>query len=216
MTNDDDVARLARLATDQYESIDVVACVAGVCCSGRFDATSLADHREQVAVNYLGAVAVAQAFLPSLRNAARRVGGAGAAPHAPTLLVVNSFVARLPAKGMSAYTGSKYALAGWTDAVRMELAGEGIHVAQVHPGVIDSDFLTRAQFRGSEAERREIERGVQGVMKSAIGQTPAEVAEACVRAVERAEDEVVVGGAFKAALTAYRFTGLNPNAARPM
>ena len=35
---------------------------------------------------------------------------------------------------MPAYTASKFALAGWTDAIRPELADLGIHVAQIHPG----------------------------------------------------------------------------------
>lgn len=41
---------------------------------------------------------------------------------------------RLPLKGMPAYTASKFALAGFADAVRAELAPDGVAVVQVHPG----------------------------------------------------------------------------------
>jgi NAD(P)-dependent dehydrogenase (short-subunit alcohol dehydrogenase family) len=47
---------------------------------------------------------------------------------------VNSFAARLPLKNMAAYSGSKFALAGYTDALRAEVAQQGVHVASVHPG----------------------------------------------------------------------------------
>lgn len=53
----------------------------------------------------------------------------------PVLVNVNSFGGRIPLRSMPAYTASKYALAGFTDAIRPDFADQGIHVAQVHPGI---------------------------------------------------------------------------------
>lgn len=53
----------------------------------------------------------------------------------PVLVNVNSFGGRIPLRSMPAYTSSKYALAGFTDAIRPDFADQGIHVAQVHPGI---------------------------------------------------------------------------------
>ena len=71
----------------------------------------------------------APGFQPALEAAAQR----GAKP---VLANVNSFVGRTPARQMPAYTASKFALAGWTDAIRPEFADLGIHVAQIHPGAL--------------------------------------------------------------------------------
>lgn len=40
---------------------------------------------------------------------------------------------------MAAYTASKYALQGWTEVLRAELAGSGVHVATIHPGDIGGE-----------------------------------------------------------------------------
>lgn len=60
----------------------------------------------------------------------------------PILLNVNSFGGRIPLRNMAAYTASKFALAGFTDAIRPEFADLGIHVAQVHPGTLKASLLT--------------------------------------------------------------------------
>ena len=50
--------------------------------------------------------------------------------------MVNSFVGRIPVRSMPAYTASKFALSGFTDAIRPEYADLGIHVAQINPGTV--------------------------------------------------------------------------------
>lgn len=110
---------------------------------------------------------------------------------------------------MSAYTASKAALAGWADAVRGELAADGVHVAQVQPGVIATDFLERAQWRGPTAEADA--KSMQEMLSSggAMVQTPEQVAAAVVRAVDRGQREVMVGWPFKAINAVYNWTGVN-------
>lgn len=65
------------------------------------------------------------------------------------------------------YTASKFALAGFTDAMRAELAGSGVFVGQVHPGVIKSKFLERAQWFGAEGAKS------QQLMGNMLGQPAA-------------------------------------------
>jgi short-subunit dehydrogenase len=73
----------------------------------------------QMNVNVLGAVAVTKAFQPAL-EASRGV-----------ICCVNSFGGVMPLKNMTAYTASKFALAGFADALRYEMTSKGVHVAQV-------------------------------------------------------------------------------------
>jgi NAD(P)-dependent dehydrogenase (short-subunit alcohol dehydrogenase family) len=86
-------------------------------------------------------------FQPALEAAAKR----GAKP---VVAMVNSFAGRIPLRSMPAYTASKYALAGFTDAIRPELADVGIHVAQIHPGagVTGREEATLAQTAGAATE----------------------------------------------------------------
>jgi NAD(P)-dependent dehydrogenase (short-subunit alcohol dehydrogenase family) len=57
------------------------------------------------------------------------------------LVVVNSFGGRIPLSKMSAYCASKFALAGFVDSVRPELAKDGIQICHVHPGENSCDRL---------------------------------------------------------------------------
>ena len=62
---------------------------------------------------------------------------------------------QVPVKYMSAFSASKYALAGFTEAVRAEVAPLGVHIGQVHPGLVKSNFMERAEFYGKDnAEER--------------------------------------------------------------
>lgn len=120
--------------------------------------------------------------------------------------------------------------AGFTDALRAELAGSGVFVGTVHPGVIRSNFLERAQWYGAEGQKS------QALMESMVGggggkgagaddkaraaaasamggilQSPEEVAAAVFEMATRQQaSETVVGPFFATAVQAYRFTGLNP------
>jgi len=133
-----------------------------VCLNGTLENTAISDFVEQMNVNFLGAVTVTKGkqdgvlhltliaiilvwngsvlefslvgficimagFQPALMAAAARKQNA-------VLVNVNSFGGRIPLRNMAAYTASKFALAGFTDAIRPEFADLGIHVAQVHPG----------------------------------------------------------------------------------
>lgn len=81
-------------------------------------------------------------------------------------------------------------------------------MAQVHPGVIKSDFLERAQFRGegADAQRDQMEK----ILDSGMAQKPEEIADAVIQAVEKRKNEVIVGSVFQMAVSAYRLTGVNP------
>lgn len=196
ITDPESVKQLAERVCETYESVDVLINNAGVCCSGPFADTTLEDWNNQLNVNCMGAVAVTQAFLPKILESRG------------SIVCVNSFGGVMPLRNMTAYTASKYALAGFTDALRYELAPKGVHVAQVHPGVINSDFLERAQFRGDAAEKTQ--QTMSKMLNSGFAQKPEEIADAVIEAIETKKNEIVVGAFFKAAVGAYRLTGANP------
>jgi short-subunit dehydrogenase len=89
--------------------------------------------------------------------------------------------------GASEYCASKFALSGWTEALRAELAPSGVHVLLVSPGSIATEF--RANL---------LEDRVRMPWQSDRGMTPDRCAELIVRGMRRKRHEVVTtaGGKF--------------------
>ncbi len=110
---------------------------------------------------------------------------------------------------MAAYCASKYAVTGLTETLRLELAPKGIHVCAVHPGVINSDFLERAQFHDRDEPAVELRRQqMTKMVKSEWATQPEDIAKAIWDAVKNQRAEVTADPAFLA-WEAYRlFPGL--------
>jgi len=84
---------------------------------------------ETMRVNFTSPVRMIQALLPRLIQR-----GSG------TVVNVCSMGGRLGIKGEAAYCASKFALAGWTEAMAIDLWSTGITVRLVHPGPIDTEI----------------------------------------------------------------------------
>lgn len=207
VTSDRDVRNLAYTVAAKYDSIDVVVNCAGVVSRGKFVDTPLEEARKLMEVNYLGAYSVAQAFLPILIKQAQRKKGIDR----PSLVMIGSFAGKVPLKYMSAFSASKYALDGFTDAIRSEVEPLGVHIGQVHPGLVKSNFMERAEFFGQNAEdeRRSFRQTVRSLPFS---QTPQEVADTIFNCYASKQGEAMVGLPFMAAGAAFRMTGLNVSA----
>lgn len=80
-------------------------------------------------VNFVGAIATTQAFLPALRKSRGRVVFVGAAAGRVALPLIG------------AYSASKFAIEGAADALRIELASAGVRVALIEPGAIATPIL---------------------------------------------------------------------------
>jgi NADP-dependent 3-hydroxy acid dehydrogenase YdfG len=186
------VADLVQLALDRFDTIDVLINNAGICLTGPMAATTLADWQQIMNTNFWGCVYTIQSVLPHFL--ANRGG---------SIVNVGSFGGKMPLPHMTAYCASKYALTGLTDTLRLELAPQGIHVAAVHPGVINSSFLERAQFRGSEQEAERYRQQLEVAIKSPFTNQPEDIAEAVWQVVAQKRTEIVVGMA-AIATEAYR------------
>ncbi len=106
---------------------------AGVLAVGPAEEVSPADYRRMVEVNYLGSVHVAQAALPSLRAAA--AGGRA------TLTLVASVAGLRGFPELAGYSASKFAVVGFAQALRDELAGTGVDVRALCPPPGDTPMV---------------------------------------------------------------------------
>ena len=111
---------------------------AGIAVSGPVEYLPIEEVRKQLEVNFIGQVAVTQAFLPLLRRSRGRVVNIGS---------VGGEVA-LPF--LSPYAASKHALEGFSDSLRREVRSLGVHVSVVRPGAIQSSIWERGNAAADE------------------------------------------------------------------
>ena len=101
---------------------------AGASWRGTFAESGYANVRQTMALNFDAPVRLTEALLPLLRACA------------PSAIVnVSSTAARVARPGTGAYSASKFALTGWSDALYAEEHGHGVHVGQVFPGFIATE-----------------------------------------------------------------------------
>jgi hypothetical protein len=159
------VARLANSLRERWGSVDLLINNAGFNINHSFSDSTPEEFIDLFRINCLSAVLCARAVLPGML--AQKRG---------TIVNVSSIFGRWASAKSAAYSVSKYALAGFNDALRQELAGTGIHVMGVYPGFINTAMTASAGE--SESWRRW------------LGRSPEAMAEAILRGVRRHAREV--------------------------
>ncbi|WP_454727024.1 MULTISPECIES: oxidoreductase [Cupriavidus] len=164
--------------------IDVLVNNAGYGYEGSIEEAAPADVRAQFDVNVFGALSVAQAVLPYMRQ--RRRGH---------VLNVTSMGGLMTFPGVGIYNASKFALEGINEALAKEVNGFGIKVTAIEPGAFRTDWAGRSMQRtSSEIEDYAAMLAPQRAARAArSGQQPgdpAKAAQAILRVVA-AEDPPV-------------------------
>ncbi|HEX2715054.1 MAG TPA: SDR family oxidoreductase [Candidatus Acidoferrales bacterium] len=113
----------------QAGAIDVLINNAGVGYFAVLEEISMDHLRQQFETNFFGAVRVTQAVLPGMRE--RRRG---------RIVNISSAAGKVALPLFGAYSGSKFALEGMTDALRLEVYPFGIDVVLIEPGYIRTGF----------------------------------------------------------------------------
>lgn len=131
---DDSVARAISLVLDREGAIDAVVNNAGFGVAGAVEETTVEEAVAQFETNFFGTVRVCRAVLPVMRR--QRSG---------YVVNVSSIAGQIGIPFQAIYSASKFAVEGFTEALRMEVAPFGIRVSLVEPG----DFRT-----GFTASRR--------------------------------------------------------------
>jgi short-subunit dehydrogenase len=124
-----DAAALALEIWDYYGGLDVVVNNAAVPMRRHVTRLTMAEVERTMRINYFSPVAISLAVLP--RMVARGSG---------TIVNVSSLGGRLGISTEAAYSGSKFALAGWSEAMAIDLDGSGVSVKLVLPGAIDTEI----------------------------------------------------------------------------
>jgi len=170
----------AKIAAD-LGAPDVVVNNAGIGFLGSFIDTPLSAWNRVIGVNLMGVVNISRAFLPGMM----------AANGARHLVNIASAAGLHAVPNLSAYSASKHAVVGLSDALAMELHQTNVTVTVVCPGIINTpivrNHLAVAQgVPASALDKLDKQYQARGVHPSVVGAR-------IVRAVRRGEDIVLVG-----------------------
>jgi NAD(P)-dependent dehydrogenase (short-subunit alcohol dehydrogenase family) len=140
VTDPERVRDLKDAAINAFGSIDVWVNNAGTSMWGRFEEVPLESQSRLVELNLLGAINGSHAVLPHFLER----GGRG------VIINVSSVFGRVPMPFAAAYSASKAGLAGFTEALRAELAPRSeIEVCCVYPAYVDTPtYLNSANYTG--------------------------------------------------------------------
>jgi NADP-dependent 3-hydroxy acid dehydrogenase YdfG len=133
---DDNQARAAVTRTvDEFGGLDVLVNNAGIMLLGPFETNPPNDWRTMLELNVIALMTLSHEAIPHLRTAA--AGPRGVAD----IINVGSLAGRSARPHFAAYNASKWAVTGFTEALRQELAPDGIRVSVVQPGAVDTELL---------------------------------------------------------------------------
>jgi NAD(P)-dependent dehydrogenase (short-subunit alcohol dehydrogenase family) len=173
VANQEDVERLAATAIEEFGTIDTWVNNAGVSFYGKLMEVAIEDMRRLFEVNFWGTVYGTRAAVARLRGS----GGA--------LINIGSVVSDRAIPLQGAYSASKHAVKGFTDALRMELEKEGapISVTLIKPSTIDTPYFQHAKnYMAVEPK------------PPAPVYAPEVVANAILRAAEHPVRDITIGG----------------------
>ena len=153
---------------------------AGVALHGWFQEISLDDLRWLMGINFWGVVHGVKYFLPLLKKE----------PRAHIVNISSVFGIVAPA-GQSAYSASKFAVRGFTEALRHELDGTSVFVSCVHPGGIRTPIARRARLGANTppASRDEAVARFDRLTPT----MPDAAAARILQGVERCEPRILIG-----------------------
>ena len=122
---------------EKYARIDVLVNNAGIMLVALLDAMAKADFEEAMQIHFWASYYVTMAAMPYLRrNPESRI------------VNISSIGGRVAVPHMAPYCASKFALAGFSDALRAEVARQGVRVITVSPGLMRTGSHVNATFKG--------------------------------------------------------------------
>jgi NAD(P)-dependent dehydrogenase (short-subunit alcohol dehydrogenase family) len=164
----------------QHERVTVLINNAGVALYGFFEEITIADFEWLMGTNFWGVVYGVRNFLPVLRRQPRA-----------HIVNVSSIYGIIAPSGQSAYCASKFAVRGFTEALRHELEGTPVGVSCVHPGGIRTPIAKNARVgAGVHPSIREL--NLARFDRHAIT-SPEAAADRIVRGVKRNDPRILVG-----------------------
>jgi short-subunit dehydrogenase len=161
LLDDDAPARVLEHVLEHHQRLDLLVNNAGAAWRARFADGGYANVQRTMAINFDAPLRLTEALLPLLRSSA------------PSAIVnVSSTAGRVARGGSGAYSASKFALAGWSDALYAEEHAHGVHVGLVLPGFISTEGFPQAELTAKPWTRWAVstpEKAAEAIYDAGIG-----------------------------------------------
>jgi len=171
VTDTDAFAALASEINGEVGALDILINNAGIGTAGRFLDTTPESWRKTMDINLMGVVNGCHALLPAMVERGR--GG-----HVLNTASAAAFVA---GADIPVYAASKFAVRGFTEALRADMARHGIGVTALCPGIINTPILSNGIMEGKMADQQ-IREKIQSFYQRR-GFTADQVADAALKAI---------------------------------
>ena len=178
VTDDNSVTDAIDMISSRHGRIDVLVNNAGYDAFGAVEELSMKEIRQQFETNFFGAVRLMKAVIPIMRK--QRSG---------IIVNVSSIGGLVGVPLNSAYTGSKFALEGFSESMKYELEDFGIKVILIEPGAVNTNFLETLEARRAinpDSAYLELSKKASEGRKAAFKQasSPMQVAEVILNAIK--------------------------------
>uniref|UniRef100_A0AAU2VHA7 SDR family oxidoreductase n=1 Tax=Streptomyces sp. NBC_00003 TaxID=2903608 RepID=A0AAU2VHA7_9ACTN len=174
--------KLAEKVATEYGVVDVLVNNAGIGLSGSFFDTTAEDWRKVLDVNLWGVIHGCRIF--GKQMAERGQGG--------HIVNTASAAAYQPSRALPAYSTSKAAVLMLSECLRAELAGQGIGVSAICPGLVNTNITSTTHFAGTDAKEEKRLQKKTSRLYGLRNFPPEKVASAILRAVVKNQAVVPV------------------------
>ena len=180
VADEDGVRSFAEDVAGRHGRVTLLINNAGVALHGNFEEVSLDDFRLLMNINFWGTVYGVKFFLPLLRREKRA-----------QIVNISSVFGMIAPAGQCAYAASKFAVRGFTEALRHELDGGNVCVSCVHPAGIRTQIARRARVGAGVTGTGHQEKAAR--FEKLLRTSPEAAAARILRGVERREPRVLIG-----------------------
>ena len=174
------VAAFPAKVTAEHGAVDILVNNAGVALGGTFLEVAESDFDWLFGINFWGVVLMTRAFLPLLSNSEEA-----------RIVNVSSLFGLIAPPGQTAYAASKFAVRGFSESLRQELADTRIGVTVVHPGGVATSIAKNARLPASLSADEAAKR--RAFFDSLLTMPPETAGEIIVRGVEQRKARILVG-----------------------
>jgi len=133
-TNQTHVEELMQQTIAAFGRIDLVVTSAGIGRGGSIDTFTASDMQTMMNINFMGTYHCVQAALPGMRQ-----------QHSGHFVFLSSVAGKIGVPLLSAYCASKWAVRGFSSALRAELHGTGIGITTVYPAWVDTPMVKQEE-----------------------------------------------------------------------
>jgi short-subunit dehydrogenase len=159
LTDPDAPGRVLAQVQSAHGELHLLVNNAGAAWRGRFAESGWENVERHMKLNFEAPVRLTQALLPLLRATAAAAAATTTTAAAPasdrgvSIVNVASTAARVARPGSGAYSASKFALVGWSDALHSEERPHRVHVGLVLPGFVVTEGFPATELLGRAATR---------------------------------------------------------------